>query len=69
MYPFYLKRRKSLTSFENKVHRRLLDINYRKMKKNKYLNETLVKLIGKYEPLKPSKEGDITDTYVGIYKV
>ena len=40
-----------IIAFENKSHRRLLDINYRQMKTNKYVNETIIKFVGKFEPL------------------
>ena len=40
-----------IIEFENKTHRRLLEINYRQMKTNKYVNETIIKLVGKFEPL------------------
>ena len=34
---------KRSTSFENKAHRRLLEINYRQMKMNKYVNDIILK--------------------------
>ena len=42
---------KRISAFENKAHRRLLEINYRHMKTNQYVNETIIKLVGKFEPL------------------
>ena len=38
---------KRISAFENKAHRRLLEINYRHMKTNQYVNETIIKLVGK----------------------
>ena len=36
----------------------LLEINYRHMKTNQYVNETIIKLVGKFEPLLTTiKEG------------
>ena len=42
---------KRIIAFENKAHRRLLEINYQQMKTNKYVNEAIIKLVGKFEPL------------------
>ena len=42
---------KRISAFENKAHRRLLEINYRHMKTNQYVNETIIQLVGKFEPL------------------
>ena len=42
---------KRISAFENKAHRRLLEINYRHMKTNQYVNETIITLVGKFEPL------------------
>ena len=42
---------KRIIAFENKAHRRLLEINYRQMKTSKYVNETIIKMVGKFEPL------------------
>ena len=42
---------KGIIAFENKAHRRILEFNYRQMKTNKYVNETIIKLVGKFEPL------------------
>ena len=40
---------KRIIAFKNKAHRRLLEINYRQIKTNKYVNETIIKLVGKFE--------------------
>ena len=40
---------KRISAFENKVHRRLLEINYLHMKTNQYVNETIIKLVGKWD--------------------
>ena len=42
---------KRIIAFENKARRRLLEINYRQMKTNKFVNETIIKLVGKFESL------------------
>ena len=42
---------KRIIAFENKAHRSLLEINYLQMKTNKYVYETIIKLVSKFEPL------------------
>ena len=42
---------KKISAFENKAHRRLLEINYRQKKTNAYVKEIITILVGKYEPL------------------
>ena len=39
-----------ITPFENKAHRRLFEINYLQMKTYKYVNDTFLKLVDKFEP-------------------
>ena len=46
-----LNEEKKISAFENKAHRRLLEINYHQRKTNTYVKETITKLVGKYEPL------------------
>ena len=46
-----LNEEKKISAFENKSHRRLVEINYRQRKTNAYVKETIIKLVGKYEPL------------------
>ena len=46
-----LNEKKKISVFENKGHRRLLEINYRQRKTNAYVKETITILVGKYEPL------------------
>ena len=46
-----LNEEKKISAFENKSHRRLLEINYRQMKTTAYVKETITILVGKYEPL------------------
>ena len=46
-----LNAEKKISAFENKAHRRLLEINYRQRKTNAYVKETITILVGKYEPL------------------
>ena len=41
------KEEKMITAFENKAHRRLLEIIYRLMKTNRYVNDIILKLVGK----------------------
>ena len=45
---------KKVTAFDNKARRRLLEINYRQIKTNKYVNDTILKLVDKFEPLLPT---------------
>ena len=40
-----------ITAFENKAHRRLLVIKYLQMIMKKYVNDTILKLVSKFEPL------------------
>ena len=42
---------KRIHEFETKAHRRLLCITYRQHKTNTYIQEIILNLIGKYEPL------------------
>ena len=46
-----LNEEKKISAFENKAHRRLLEINYRQRKTNAYVKEIITILVGKYEPL------------------
>ena len=47
-----LNEEKKISAFENKAHRRLLEINYAYPRKtNAYVKETITILLGKYEPL------------------
>ena len=42
---------KKISAFKNKAHRILLELNYRQMKTNAYVKETITILVGKYELL------------------
>ena len=46
-----LNEENKISAFENKSHRRLVEINYRQRKTNAYVKETIIKIVGKYEPL------------------